>query len=587
MTFTNMKRRPNMKVFGCLAYASTLSKRQDKFAQRAIKCVFLGYPQNQKGYKLMDLTTGHMFVSRDVCFYETVFPYYSTGSPSSSLMFPSHSTFIHDLEPVSAASKDLHTSSNSQPILSNEFQSPDVTENSESQNNSAPSTGSIIPSSEPPTRPVRTKLLPAKFADYTGLPSTIQKQSSSLVNSAVKYPIQLVDSIHQFHPSYQKFVANSTAIHEPLFYSQAVKDSNWCKAMQVELNALEINKTWEITTLPPNKKAVGCKWIYKVKYKSDGTLDRYKARLVAKGFTQTAGIDYFQTFAPVAKMATVRLILSIAAIQNWHISQLDITNAFLNGDLHEEVYMKIPPGVPIPAIFKGKNPVCRLIKSIYGLKQSPREWFDKFRFALLQFGFVQSRGDTSLFYLKTVNTFTILLVYVDDIILTGSCVKQIAKVKDYLASQFKLKDLGHLNYFLGIEIARSSAGIYIHQRKYALSLLETTGLLGAKPSSIPMEAHLKLQDSTGCALSDASVYRRLVGQLIYLTITRPDISYPVLSQFMSSPTDVHWQAALKLVRYIKRAPGQGLFLSASSSLSLKAFCDADWATCPMTRRSLS
>lgn len=163
------------------------------------------------------------------------------------------------------------------------------------------------------------------------------------------------------------------AVQEPLFYSQAIKNSNWCKAMQVELNALEANNTWKITSLPQNKKVVGCKWIYKVKYKSDGSLDKYKARLVAQGFTQTAGVDYFQTFAPFAKMETVRLILSIAAIHNWHIYQLDITNAFLNRDLHEEVYMRIPPGVVIPESFKGKNPVCRLIKSIYGLKQSPRE----------------------------------------------------------------------------------------------------------------------------------------------------------------------------------------------------------------------
>lgn len=207
---------------------------------------------------------------------------------------------------------------------------------------------------------------------------------------------------------------------------------------------------------------MGCKWIYKVKYKSDGSLDRYKARLVAQGFTQTAGLDYFQTFAPVAKMATVRLILSIAAIQNWHINQLDITNAFLNRDLNKEVYMKIPPGVIIPDFFKGKNPVCRLIKSIYGLKQSPREWFDKFSVALLAYGFIQSKGDSSLFYLKTSVSCTMLLVYVNDIILTGSCQTQINKVKEFMATKFKLKDLGHLNYFLGLEIARSSEGIYLH-----------------------------------------------------------------------------------------------------------------------------
>lgn len=310
---------------------------------------------------------------------------------------------------------------------------------------------------------------------------------------------------------------------------------------------------------------------------------------MAKGFTQTHGLDYFQTFAPVAKMSTVRIILSLAAIQNWTLHQLDITNVFLHGDLHEEVYMHLPLGVPVPPDFQGSIPICKLIKSLYGLKQAPREWFAKFSQALLTFGFIQSKCDNSLFYIHTSSSFTALLVYVDDIILTGSSSSEITTVKAFLQSQFKVKDLGHLNYFLGIEIARSKDGIYIHQRKYALNLLNTTGLLAAKPSHITLEAQHNLNTESGTPLSDGSIYRRLVGQLIYLTITRPELSYPVhiLSQFMANPTNVHWNAALKLVRYLKNAPGQGLLLSATSSLSLQVFCDADWAACLMTRRSVS
>lgn len=176
--------------------------------------------------------------------------------------------------------------------------------------------------------------------------------------------------------------------------------------MQTELNALEANNTWKITSLPPGKKAVGCKWVFKIKYKTDGTLDRYKARLVAKGFTQTHGLDYFQTFAPMAKMSTVQIVLSLAAIQKWTLHQLDITNAFLHGDLHEEVYMQIPQGVIIPPEFKGTNPVCRLVKSLYGLRQAPRERLDKFSHALLVFGFQQSKYDNSLFFIHTSAGFT-------------------------------------------------------------------------------------------------------------------------------------------------------------------------------------
>lgn len=361
--------------------------------------------------------------------------------------------------------------------------------------------------------------------------------------------------------------------------------------MQVEINALEANNTWVITSLPLGKKVVGCKWIYKVKYKVDGSLDRYKARLVAKGFTQTHGLDFFHTFAPVAKMTSVRHILALAAIQKWELNQLDITNAFLHGELHEEVYMTIPPGNPVPSSFKGFNPVCKLIKSLYGLRQAPWEWFDKFAAALLQFGFTRSKSDNSLFYLHTSSQFTMLLVYVDDIILTGSCPSHIVKVKEFIGSQFKMKYLGPLKYFLGLEIARSQAGISIHQHKYALNLLDNTGLLASPPSPVTMAAQHHLTPTSGTILPPrvASSYRRLIGQLIYLTITRPDQSYPVhiLSQFLSKPTNVHQDAALKLVKYIKNSPGQGLFFSASSSLNLKVYTDAYWASCPMTRRSIS
>lgn len=185
-------------------------------------------------------------------------------------------------------------------------------------------------------------------------------------------------------------------------------------------------------------------------------------------------------------MVTVRLLLSIASIQNWTLTQLDVTNAFLHGDLHEEVYMSIPKGVSVPANFVGSKSVCRLIKSLYGLRQSPREWFDNFSIALLQYGFTESKCDPSLFIHRTTSSFTAILLYVDDIILTGSCQIQITKVKKFLSSKFSLKDLGHLHYFLGIEIARSNNGIYIHQRKYDLNILESTGLLGAKPSPIAM-----------------------------------------------------------------------------------------------------
>ena len=222
-------------------------------------------------------------------------------------------------------------------------------------------------------------------------------------------------------------------------------------------------------------------------------MERYKARLVAKGYTQQEGIDFLDTFSPVAKLVTVKLLLSLAAIFRWTLTQLDVTNAFLHGDLTEEVYMSIPPGYHCR---KGENfppnAVCRLRKSIYGLRQASRQWFSKFSNALLETGFIQSANDHSLFIKRQCSIFLALLVYVDDIIIASNNDAAVSELKQALSKRFKMRDLGPLKYFLGLEVARTTAGISVCQRKYALELLSETGYLGCKPTSIPMEPNLKL-----------------------------------------------------------------------------------------------
>ncbi|RVW33420.1 Retrovirus-related Pol polyprotein from transposon RE1 [Vitis vinifera] len=283
---------------------------------------------------------------------------------------------------------------------------------------------------------------------------------------------------------------------EPTSYAEAASHSHWQEAMQSELAALEANHTWSLTSLPPGKKPIGCRWVYKIKRQSDGTIESFKARLVAKGYTQ----------------------LEVA--QNWSLHQLDVNNAFLHGDLHEEIYMSPPPGLRR----QGENLVCHLHKSLYGLKQASRQWFVKFSIAIQAAGFVQSKADYSLFTCRKGKSFTALLIYVDDILIT---------------------------------VSRSKKGISISQRKYTLEILKDGGFLGAKPVNFPMEQNTKLSDS-GELLKDPSQYRRLVGRLIYLTITRSDITYSVhvLSRFMHAPRRPHMEAALRVLRYLKNGPGQ-------------------------------
>ena len=341
------------------------------------------------------------------------------------------------------------------------------------------------------------------------------------------------------------------------------------------------------TPLALGKFPVGCRWVYTVKVGPDGQVDRLKARLVAKGYTQVYGSDYGDTFSHVAKMAFVRLLLSMAAMSSWPLFQLDIKNAFLHGDLAEEVYMKQPPGF----VAQGESGlVCRLRRSLYGLKQSPRAWFDRFSSVVQKFGMLRSTADHSVFYHHNSSGQCIyLVVYVDDIVITGSDQDGIKKLKQHLFTHFQTKDLGKLKYFLGIEIAQSSSGVVLSQRKYALDILEETGMLDCKPVDTPMDPNVKLVLGQGESLGDPGRYRRLVGKLNYLTITRPDISFPVsgVSQFLQSPCDSHWDVVIRILRYIKSKPGQGVLYENRGHTQVVGYTDADWAGSPTDRRSTS
>ncbi|PNX90529.1 putative copia-type protein, partial [Trifolium pratense] len=254
-----------------------------------------------------------------------------------------------------------------------------------------------------------------------------------------------------------------------------------------------------------------------------------------------------------------------------------INNAFLNGDLSEEVYMHIPQGLPR----QGGNLVCRLNKSLYGLRQASRQWFNKFSSTILKLGFKQSSADHSLFTKGQGANFLVLLVYVDDILVAGPNCTLIKDVQDMLQQHFKLKIFGDPKYFLGLEITKSEKGIYLCQRKYTLQLLLDTGFTSAKPAPVPMNPSVHFNDDDEELLQDVSQYRRLIGRLIYLTISRPDITYAVnrLSQFMAKPKTVHLQAVHHLLQYLKATADQGLLFPANSSDRLTAYVDADWGSC--------
>ena len=407
----------------------------------------------------------------------------------------------------------------------------------------------------PNSRPVRIRRQPSYLQDYYCNTTVAAHTALSSSNS---YPPS--DCHHQTASS------SLDSISEPTTYKDAVKHECWNKAIAEELKALTDNNTWFLTSLPPGNKAIGNKWIFKVKYRADGTVERHKARLVAKGYNQTEGLDYMETFSPVAQMTTIRVLLTLAAANNWYLHQLDVNTAFLHGDLEEEVYMTVPLGMKNS---ENSDLVCHLKKSIYGLKQASRQWNQKLTSVLSSHGFVQSRADYSLFVKKYESDFTAILIYVDDLLITGNSLSDIQNIKTILNDTFTIKDLGDARFFLGMELTRFTHGIFLFQKKYALELLQDTGLTTAKPVSCPLDPAVKLQKLGSDLFHDPTAYRRLIGRLVYLTNTRPDISFSVglLSQFMDKLMIEHQQTADIFTKTLHPGP----FSTLLTKLNLKSF----------------
>ena len=475
-----------LKVFGCHCFPWLQPYAHSKLEAKSKSCTFLGYSLQHKGYRCLDPLTNRIYISRHVVFDESTYPFQSLQPPCFS---PNPSS------PASSSSLDLyfdkyipHLSTSSAPSIPNASASALPLSQNPSSNPSF---------SQPISVPVSSS------SDFVSESSTLPlSQSNHPVNS---HPMITRSKAGIYKTKPTAYVATKHPLpvdidYVPSTYLQASKHAHWRAAMQDEYNALISTGTWSIVPSHPSQNVVGCKWVFRVKKKADGTIDRFKARLVAKGFHQQEGIDFQETFSPVAKPVTIRILLTLAVQYNWFLNQLDISNAFLHGDLKEDVYMQQPPGFVDP---NSPNSVCKLKKSLYGLKQAPRAWFDKLFQALHSLGFQQSSSDASLFVLNGPQL-VIVLVYVDDILVTGPNQHLCQQFITQLSSQFPVKDLGPLHYFLGLEVHRSSQGIFIHQTKYLLDLLKKTNMEGAKPCCTPLSS--KKLDHSGPLLSNPTEY---------------------------------------------------------------------------------
>ncbi|GJX90484.1 ribonuclease H-like domain-containing protein [Tanacetum coccineum] len=370
-------------------------------------------------------------------------------------------------------------------------------------------------------RSSRPTKMPAKFNDF-------------MLDSKLKYGIEKHVNYSKLNTVNYCFATTLNKSIEPTTYYEDVKDVRWVEAINNEIEALIKNNTWTLTDLPIGKKTIDNKWLYKIKYKASDQVDKYKARVVAKGFSQREGIDFDETFSLVVKM-------------------FDVNNAFLYGDLNEDIYMSLPLGFEC----SDKNKVYKLNKALYGLKQAPRQWNAKLTTVLAKHGFVQSKFDYSLYIKHNDNVFVALLVYVDDFIITYNSLYEIENFKLFLKSNFMIKDLGIMKYFLGIEVLENSNGICMTQRKYCLELIHEVGLLAAKPVTTPLPEN--------CVLA--------------VDESKSD------NQHMHAPLQSHLKVALRVIRYLKNSLGIQIYKD--KNLKLSCFTDFNRAKCLRTRKSMS
>ncbi|WVZ80817.1 hypothetical protein U9M48_028265 [Paspalum notatum var. saurae] len=364
--------------------------------------------------------------------------------------------------------------------------------------------------------------------------------------------------------------------------SHALSDSNWVNAMHDELENFERNHVWDLVEPPPNCRPIGTKWIFKNKQGENRMVVRNKARLVAQGFCKE-GIDYEETFAPVARLEAIRILLAFAASKGFKLQQMDVKSAFLNGFIEEEVYVRQPPSFE-SARFPDR--VYKLRKALYGLKQARRAWYARLKSFLLKSGFVMGSIGKTLFLLSRGGDTLIVQIYVDDIIFGGSSHALVSSFAEQMSREFEMSLMGELQIFLGLQIKQGLEGTFVYQAKYTRDILKKLNMGDSKPMTTPMSTNTALDaDEDGKAV-DQKEFRGMIGSLLYLTATRLDIQFAVClcAHYQVSPRTSHCQAVKRIFKYLKFTPELGLWYSSGSSLSLGGFSDADHAGCRIDRK---
>lgn len=536
-----------LRVFGSKAYA-LIEDQRNKFAQKSEQLVLVGFEPQQKAYRLWEPGTRRVVIRRNAEIIEPTCRQMVIVDGEKS-----------ELNPLATSSKDELE------LTNNEQQEEDSTEDVDTQESTKDNSQrrkyeKRVWTQDPTSVATRTRM-------KTGCNTQMDMENGQSC-LALMAEVCLLNF--------------NEALNSP-------DAKQWEEAMNEEINSLIKNKTWDLVVLSPDCRAVKNKWIYRLKTKEDGSISRYKARLVVKGCSQKANINYTETFSPVVRFESIRILMSIACANNYEIYQFDIKTAFLYGDLKEDIFMEQPEGFN-----DGSKKVCKLRKSLYGLKQAPRQWNARLEKFLQRFGLIASQHDACVYATPVEALY--LALYVDDGLVVGKSLQTIKKFLNEMKKEFETT-YSEAKCYLGIEIERDrkERKLRLYQSTYIRTVLKKFQMENCNPVGVPADPHQMLtrnMDEDGIPDPTIDVpYRQLIGSLIYLAVgTRTDISFAVsaLSQFLENPSEIHWKAAKRVLRYIAGTSNIGIeFNSSKTPNILVAYSDADYGSCLDTRKSVS
>ena len=511
------------RVFGSKCFILNTKDYLTKFDPKSYEGVFLGYSQNSKAYIVLNKETLRVEESLNITFDE---------SPP-----PSKTSPLVDDDLVESQAIE------SQEILGNDKED----------------------------ELLNKELVNVKESKSHPLDGVIGNINERTLRSKV-----------QNESNYFCFVSNI----EPKNINEAIKDESWVIAMQEELNQFVRNDVWTLVPQPKSQTIIGTKWVFRNKMDENGIVSRNKARLVAQGYNQQEGIDYDETFAPVARLESIRILLAYACAHNFKLFQMDVKSAFLNGVINEEVYVAQPPGF---IDFEKPNYVYKLKKALYGLKQAPKAWYDRLKTFLVDHKYTMGLVDNTLFTKKKDSHIIIVQIYVDDIIFGSTCQELCVDFSKIMHDEFEMSMMGELNFFLGLQIKQLEDGIFFNQSKYIKDMLKKFGLEDSKPIKTPMSTETKLTKDEESESVDSTKYRGMIGSLLYLTASRPDIMFSVClcARFQEDPKTTHLEAVKRIFRYIKGTTHLGLWYPKGTGIDTIVYADSDHAGDYVDRKSTS